>query len=181
MKMALAVAHVLRDYGIGHVFCVSGGASLHLIHGIADTDGIEYVCPHTEMACGFAADAYARLNGLGCAIATSGPGFTNLLTPLAASYYDSIPWIALVGQVTIARMGLGLNVRQMGFQQTPTVPVAGQICKYATEIMTPEECLPELKKAIEIALSGRKGPVLVSLPDCIQRSEIDEKELQNVR
>ena len=100
MKCALAVARFLRDAGIRHVFCISGGASLHLIHGIADTEGIDYVCPQNEQAAGFAADGYARLAGLGCALATSGPGATNLLTPLAASYFDSIPVIYLAGQVT---------------------------------------------------------------------------------
>lgn len=172
MKLANRIAEFLRGQGIRKVFCISGGASLHLIHGIAETDGIDYICPQTEQAAGFAADAYARLNGLGCAIATSGPGFTNLLTPLAASYYDSVPWLALVGQVTIARMGLGFDVRQMGFQQTPAVPVASPICKYAVEVMDKEDCLKHLASAVRIAKEGRPGPVLVSIPDDIQRAEV---------
>ena len=104
MKVSHAVAQFLRAQGIRHVFCVSGGASLWIIHGIAETEGIEFVCPQHEQAAGFAADAYARLTGLGCALGTSGPGATNLLTPLAASFYDSIPVLYLTGQVATFRM-----------------------------------------------------------------------------
>ena len=113
MKVAVAVAQWLKEKGVGHVFCVSGGACLHLIHGIEQTEGIELVCPQNEQAAGFAADAYARLRGLGCALATSGPGATNLATPVAASYYDSVPVLYLTGQVTLARMTpAGSGVRQ---------------------------------------------------------------------
>ena len=90
MKVANLIARCLAEHGIDRVFCVSGGASLHLIHGCVD-EGLDYTCPQHEQAAGFAADAYARLKGLGCAIATSGPGASNLITPIIASFYDSIP------------------------------------------------------------------------------------------
>ncbi|MCR4300706.1 MAG: thiamine pyrophosphate-binding protein [Sulfuricaulis sp.] len=172
MKVAHAIASFLRDQGIGHTFVVSGGADLHIIHAIADTPGIDYICMQHEQACGFAADAYARLCGLGCSIATSGPGFTNGLTPMAASYYDSIPVLFICGQVTIARLGEGWGVRQTGFQQTPAVEVATPICKYAVEPHRVEDVLHELHEAVRIARSGRPGPALVSIPDDLQRSEI---------
>src|SRR3990167_9660458 len=114
MKCAKLIAEFLRDQGIKHVFVISGGASLHLIHSIAETEGIDYVCPHHEQAAGFAADAYARILGFGCAIATSGPGATNFITPIAASYYDSVPVLYLTGQVTTGRMTGSSGVRQMG-------------------------------------------------------------------
>lgn len=171
MKVALAVAHFLYKRGIRHVFCISGGASLHLIHGCVDQGELQIVCPQTEQAAGFAADSYARLKGLGCAIATSGPGFTNLVTPIAASYYDSIPVLYITGNVTTKRMSIN-GVRQTGFQETPAIEIAKRITKYAAEPMNPHEVIPELEMALRIAKSNRPGPVLISIPDDIQRAEL---------
>lgn len=172
MKVALAVAQALQRAGIKHVFTVSGGADFHIIHGIVDTPGITFICPQHEQAAGFMADAYARMNGLGCALVTSGPGATNLVTPISASYYDSIPVLYLTGQVTTFRMTGDSGVRQTGFQETPIVDMVRPITKYAVTVMTPQAVLPELTKALDIARSGRFGPVLVDIPDDIQRSEI---------
>ena len=171
MKVANAIAEFLRDQGIRHVFTVSGGADLHLIHAIDDTEGITYVCPQTEQAATFAADAYARLHGLGCALTTSGPGGTNGITGIAAAYYDSIPVLYLVGQVTVGRMGTGWGVRQYGFQFTPIVDMVRGITKYAAEPHRAEDVLPALREAVRIAREGRPGPVLISIPDDVQRVE----------
>lgn len=171
MKVANRVAQFLRDKGIEHVFVISGGASLHLIHGINDTEGIDFVCPQTEQSAGFAADSYARLRGLGCAIATSGPGATNLVTAIAASYYDSIPVIYITGNVTTKRMSTN-GVRQTGFQETPIVEMVKRVTKYAAEPMIPQAVIPELEMALKIAQSNRPGPILISIPDDIQRAEL---------
>lgn len=172
MKVANAVAEFLRDEGLKHVFCISGGASLHLIHGIAETEGIDYICPQTEQAAGFAADAYARITGLGCAVVTSGPGATNLVTPIAASFYDSIPVIYITGQVTRARMTKKAGVRQTGFQETPIDDMVRKVTKHSQTVMLAENVIPALRSAIAIAKNGRPGPVLIDLPDDIQRAEI---------
>ena len=171
MKVANLVAEFLRDQGIKHVFCISGGASLHLIHGIADTEGIEYVCPQTEQSAGFAADSYARLRGLGCALATSGPGATNLVTAIAASYYDSIPVLYLTGNVTRARMSRG-RVRQLGFQETPIVQMVEPITKWAHTVMHAKDVINSLKFCLTKMNEGRPGPGLIDLPDDLQRAEI---------
>ena len=171
MKVAKAVAEFLRDQGIKHVFCISGGASLHLIHGIADTEGIQYVCPQTEQAAGFAADSYARLTGLGCALATSGPGATNLVTAIASSFYDSIPVLYLTGNVTTGRMSRG-RVRQLGFQETPIVEMVEPITNYAITVMRPEAVLAALTSCLYEMKNGRPGPGLVDIPDDIQRADI---------
>ena len=172
MKVARVIAEFLKGQGIKHVFCISGGASLHLIHGIAETEGIDYVCPQTEQAAGFAADAYSRIAGLGCAIATSGPGATNLITAIAASYYDSIPVLYLTGNVTRGRMSGSSGVRQTGFQETPIVQIVRPITKYAATVMEPEEVVESLRTCIAEMKSGRPGPGLVDVPDDIQRAEI---------
>lgn len=171
MKVANRIAQFLKEQGIGHVFCISGGASLHLIHGIAETEGIDYVCPQTEQAAGFAADSYARLRGLGCAIATSGPGATNLVTAIAASYYDSIPVLYITGNVTTGRMSRG-RVRQLGFQETPIVDMVKPITKYATTVMQPWAVIGFMRACIHDMKAGRSGPGLIDIPDDVQRAEI---------
>jgi acetolactate synthase-1/2/3 large subunit len=170
MKVSLAVAQFLRERGIRHVFCISGGASLHLIHGIADTKGIEYVCPQNEQAASFAADAYARLNGIGCALATSGPGATNLITGIATSYYDSIPVLYLTGNQTRERMNT-FGTRQYGFQATPIVEMVKPVTKFAETVMDPQKVLSTLYEALHQMKSRRPGPALVDIPDDIQRAE----------
>lgn len=171
MKVALIVAQFLREAGIRHVFAISGGSSLHLIHGIADTEGIDFVCPQHEQAGGFAADAYGRCAGIGCAIGTSGPGFTNLITPIAVSFADSIPVLYIVGNTATFRLET-FGTRQVGFQYTPTVEIARPITKYAVTITDKNKVREELKKALQIATTGRKGPVLIDLPDDIQRADV---------
>jgi len=179
MKVALAVAHFLRDAGIRHVFCISGGSSLHLIHGIADTEGITYVCPQHEQAAGFAADSYSRINGLGCAIATSGPGFTNLLTPIAVSFADSVAMLYIVGNTATFRLET-YGTRQIGFQYTPTVEIAKPITKYAVTIKEARLVIPEMTMALKIAKSGRPGPVLIDIPDDVQRMDTDAATLAEI-
>ena len=172
MKVANLIAEFLRDQGIKHVFCISGGASLHIIHGIHETEGIDYVCPQNEQAAGFAADAYARLNGWGCALATSVPGATNLVTAIAASYYDSIPVLYLTGQVATFRMTGNSGVRQVGFQETPIVEMVKPITKWAKTVMTPEWVIVSLKMALITMREGRPGPVLVDICDDVQRAQL---------
>ena len=170
MKVSDAIASVLARY-TKHVFCISGGASLHLIHSLAKQEGITYVCPQNEQAAGFQADAYARLTGLGCALATSGPGATNLVTPIATSYYDSIPVIYITGNQTRERLGEGLGVRQYGFQATPIVDIVRPITKWAATVMEPERAVWYVEEAIRCAKEGRPGPVLIDIPDDVQRAQ----------
>lgn len=171
MKLSDAVAKFLAQH-LSHVFVVSGGASLHLIHSIAECPGIDYICPHHEQAAGFAADAYARLRGLGCAIATSGPGATNLITPIGTSYYDSVPVLYITGQVTTGRMTGSSGVRQVGFQETPVCSMVKPVTKFAETLMQPDRIIDMLSTAVAIAKSDRPGPVLIDIPDDLQRAEV---------
>lgn len=168
MKVSDAIAQFLAQH-VKHVFCISGGASLHLIHSIAKQEGLTYVCPQNEQAASFAADAYARLCGIGCALATSGPGATNLVTGIATSYYDSVPVLYITGNQTRERLGEGLGVRQYGFQATPIVDVVKPITKWAKTLMEPKDVLRELQEALCYATKGRPGPVLIDVPDDVQR------------
>ena len=168
MKISDLIAEEIARH-VRHVFCISGGASLHLIHSIAARKDLKYVCPQNEQAASFAADAYARLTGFGCALATSGPGATNLITGIAASFYDSLPVLYLTGNQTRER--LKPYGRQYGFQSTPIVDIVKPITVWAEMVTEPEEVIPTIQRAIRAAKSGRGGPVLIDCPDDIQRAQ----------
>ncbi len=169
-KVADLIGLFLKEH-VNHVFCISGGASLHLIHGLVNA-GVTIVCPQNEQAASFQADCYARITGMGCALTTSGPGATNLVTGIASSWYDSIPCLYLTGNQTRDRLKGDLQVRQIGFQETPIVEIVTPITKYAKMIVDPLTVIDELKKAIEIAKQPRSGPVLIDIPDDVQRMMI---------
>lgn len=178
MKLSNVVAQFLAEEGIRHAFVVSGGASLHLIHSIAETPGVSYVCPQHEQAGAMAADAYARVTGgMGCAVATSGPGATNLITGICSAYYDSVPVLFLTGNVATFRAKGDTGVRQVGFQETEMAEMCRSITKYSVLVNDPYRIGYELKKATTIARSGRPGPVLVDIPDDLQRMDIDPAKL----
>ena len=182
MKLSDVVAEFLAESGVKHVFAISGGASLHLIHSIAETEGTGFVCPQHEQAGAMAADGYARVTGgLGCAVATSGPGATNLITGICSSYYDSVPVLYLTGQVATFRSKGSTGVRQIGFQETDTVSICRTITKYAVLVTDPYRIRYELQKAVAIARAGRPGPVLVDIPDDLQRMDIDPSKLIEYR
>jgi acetolactate synthase-1/2/3 large subunit len=174
IKVSDYIAEFIAGLGIKHVFAVTGGASIHMIHSIAEHPDIDYVCPHHEQAGAMAADAYSRVTGnLGCAIATSGPGATNLITGIACSWFDSVPTLYLTGQVARFRFKGDTGVRQMGFQETDIVSMVRPITKYAALVTDVGDLRRQLEKAIYIARTGRPGPVLLDIPDDLQREFVD--------
>lgn len=180
MKLSDYVADFLVNENVRYAFVVTGGASVHLIDSIARHPGIDYVCPQHEQAGAMAADGYARASGnLGVAIATSGPGATNLLTGVCSAFYDSIPVLYITGQVSTFRMKGATGVRQIGFQETDTVPIFQSVTKYAVLIERPERIRYELQKAVHIARTGRPGPVLIDIPDNLQRAEVDPATMES--
>ena len=113
IKLSDYVADFIANLGVEKVFALSGGASLHLIHSIANHKKLGYVCTHHEQGAAMAADGYSRCTGkFGVAIATSGPGATNLITGICCSFYDSVPTLLITGQVSTFRMtGETVSVR----------------------------------------------------------------------
>lgn len=179
MKLSDYVADFLAGQGIRHVFAITGGASIHLIHSIADRPGVDFICPQHEQGGAMAADGYARVRGdLGAAIATSGPGATNMITGICCSWFDSVPVLYITGQVTTFRLKGDTGVRQMGFQETEIVTMVKPITKYANMVTDAKMIRYELEKAVYIARSGRPGPVLIDIPDDLQRSQINVEELE---
>ena len=137
-KLADYIGEFFLKKNLTAVFVVSGGASLHLIHGFEKQKKIKIVCCHHEQACAMAADGYSRISGqTGVALATSGPGATNLITGIAGCFYDSVPAIFITGQVSTFRQSKNPKIRQFGFQETPIIPMCEKIVKYAVQIKNP--------------------------------------------
>lgn len=170
MKVSDLVAEFLAKH-VKHVFTISGGADLHLLHSIWRRNDIEFICPQSEAAAGFAADAYARLSGLGVVIVTSGPGATNCVTPIAAAYCDSSPVLFITGQQTRARLE-SYGTRGYGFQATDICAIVRPITKFAVTVMHEAQVIPVLEQAVRIAQENRRGPVVVDLPDDVQRGTL---------
>ena len=182
LKLSNYVANYIYEKNINTVFAISGGASLHLIHSISDHPNLNCICTHHEQAAAIAADGYSRTTGNpAVAITTSGPGATNAITGICCSYYDSVPLIMITGQVSTFRMTGKTGVRQIGFQETPIVDIVKPVVKYAFQIKDPYEIKYQLDKAFDIATSGRKGPVLIDIPDNLQRELLDLRQLKEYR
>jgi acetolactate synthase-1/2/3 large subunit len=128
---------------------------------------------HHEQGAGFAAEAHARLTGLpGIALATSGPGATNLLTAIGSCHFDSTPAIFVTGQINRDERKGDLPVRQLGFQETDIVAMARPITKGAFLVDDPADLPLRLEQAFALALSGRPGPVLLDIAMEVQTAEI---------
>jgi len=181
VKLAEAVAIFLEQQGVEHVFGVNGGACLHLIHGIQDATKIKFIPTAHEQGAGFAADAYARISGLGVAMATSGPGATNLVTAISAAWQDSTPVLFIVGNVATFRQGAQFGVRAYGFQELDFVRMIGGVTKYANQPERAEDVIPSIEACLAAMNYGRKGPGVVDIPDDLQRADIDASKLHHWR
>jgi acetolactate synthase-1/2/3 large subunit len=173
MKLSDYIVSFLAQRGVTRVFGMSGGAAVHLFDSAAKHPGINYLPVSHEQCAAMAADGYARASGrMGVAFTTSGPGATNLLTGVCCSYYDSIPTLMITGQVATHRLKGNRPVRQIGFQETDVISIFGSVTKYAVQIQDPNTIRYHLEKAFHIASEGRPGPVLIDLPDDLQRAEV---------
>ncbi|MEG1998786.1 MAG: thiamine pyrophosphate-binding protein [Bacteroidales bacterium] len=181
MKLSDYIVDYLRHrQGVEVVFGYIGGMITHLVDSLYCNPDIRYVQSYHEQSSAFAAEGYARENGrLGVAISTSGPGATNMITGVADAYFDSVPVLYITGQVNTYEYKYLKTVRQQGFQETDVVSILKPITKYAVMVDRAEDIRYELEKACHIAMSDRKGPVLIDLPMDIQRAEIDPEKLRS--
>jgi acetolactate synthase-1/2/3 large subunit len=179
MKVATFIAKFLKTQQISHVFELSGGMITHLLDAIAEVKGIDIITMHHEQGASFAADGMARIsNKPGVALATSGPGATNLLTGIASCYFDSTPGLFITGQVNINEQRGDRNIRQLGFQETDIVSMAIPVTKKAYSVTSANDIPKIFAEAYELAISGRPGPVLIDVPMDIQRAEIEPGEIK---
>lgn len=179
MKVSDYIADFLAQQGITHVFLVSGGAAVHMVDSVARHPKLTPVCCAHEQGAGTAADGYARISrNIGAAIVTSGPGPTNLVTSIANCWYDSIPALFLCGQVATFRIKKRKELRQKGFQETDVASLFSSLTKYVAIVRKAEDVRHELEKSLYLAKSGRPGPVVLDIPDDIQREDINPKKLK---
>lgn len=173
MKVSDYIARTLKNENINCVFGFQGGSVIHLIDSLHKND-VRFVQNYHEQASAFSAEGYARVTqNIGAAIATNGPGATNLVTGIASAYYDSVPLIYITGQVPVKGIKQDKELRQKNFQETDIISIVKSITKYAETVMEPQMVRCCLQKAIYVAKSGRPGPVLIDIPMDVQWSEID--------
>jgi acetolactate synthase-1/2/3 large subunit len=172
-KASDVVARFLSDQGVECVFELVGGMITHLLDSIHQAGNIRIVSMHHEQGAAFAAEGHARMTGVpGVAMATSGPGAINLLTGIASCYFDSTPAVFITGQVNRNEMKGERAIRQMGFQETEIISLAGPITKAAWQVETPEQLPVLLQRSFQLARSGRPGPVLLDVPMDIQGADV---------
>lgn len=179
MKVSDLIADFFVKKEVRHVFGYIGGAITHIVDSIEKNQNIQFVQTYHEQTAAIAAEGYARSSkNVGVAMATSGPGATNLLTGVADAYFDSIPVIYITGQVNTYEYKYDKPIRQQGFQEMDVVSIVEPITKYTCFVENCENILYELEKAYQIAISGRPGPVLLDIPMNVQRAEIDQNDLK---
>src|SRR5438132_10686528 len=158
----------LVNHGVDIVFAYPGGASMPIHQSLTRfADRLRTILPRHEQGGGFAAEGYARSTGkVGVCVATSGPGATNFVTCLADAKMDSVPLLAITGQVGTPVIGTD------AFQETPIVEVCRAITKHHYLVTRTEDLPRVMKEAFYIASTGRPGPVIVDVPKDLQIREI---------
>lgn len=154
------IMEVLIEEGVDTVFGYPGGAALFIYDAIYKyRDKIKHIMPVDEVGAGHAADGYARASGkTGVVIVTSGPGATNLVTPLATAYMDSVPLVAITANVPESLIG------KDSFQEVFIAGITMPITKHNFVVRDINELANTIRKAFAIANNGRKGPVLIDIP-----------------
>lgn len=178
MRIADYIFKTLADWGVKHVFLVTGGGAMHLNDALGREKRIQYVCNLHEQACAMSAEGYARISGLpGVISVTTGPGGTNAITGVMGAWVDSVPMLIISGQVkysTSIASCPDLKLRQLGDQEINIVDIVRPVTKYAKMVTDPHEIANELEKAWHLCQTGRPGPVWLDIPLNVQAAEMDE-------
>ncbi len=175
MRAVDAVMECLKAEGVDVVFGLPGGANLPTYDAFVN-GGLRHILVRHEAGGGHAAEGYAKATGkVGVAFATSGPGATNLITPICDAMMDSVPVVFITGQVRTELLGTD------GFQEADTIGITMPIVKHSVMITRPQDIPRAIHEAFHIARSGRPGPVLVDIPQDLSRAEIDYEPVTDVR
>lgn len=167
IRGADAVIKVLAAHGVTTVFGYPGGAIMPIYDALYGSP-VEHLLSRHEQGAAFAAVGYARASGkTGVCFATSGPGATNLITSLADALLDSVPMVAITGQVSTAVIGTD------AFQEIDVLGMSLSCTKHSFMVTDVNDLIPTLYQAFEIAASGRPGPVLVDIPKDIQLAHLE--------
>jgi acetolactate synthase-1/2/3 large subunit len=175
MRAVDALMECLKAEGVEVVFGLPGGANLPTYDAFVDA-GIRHILVRHEAGGGHAAEGYAKATGkVGVAFATSGPGATNLITPICDAMMDSVPVVFITGQVRTELLGTD------GFQEADTIGITMPVVKHSFMIQHPLEIPRAIHEAFHIASTGRPGPVLVDIPQDLSRAEIAYEPVTDVR
>jgi acetolactate synthase-1/2/3 large subunit len=167
MRAVDAIMECLKAEGVDTVFGIPGGANLPTYDALYD-GGVRHILCRHEQGAGHAAEGYAKASGkVGVALATSGPGATNLVTAIADAIMDSVPTVFITGQVRTDLLGTD------GFQEADVSGITMPIVKHSMMIQDPREIPEVMHEAFHIARTGRPGPVLVDLPQDLSRADIN--------
>jgi len=163
-----AILRALEQEGVDVAFGIPGGAILPTYDAMARGTSVRHVLARHEQGAGHMAEGYARASGrVGVAIATSGPGATNLVTPIADAWMDSTPLVCITGQVRSSLIGTD------AFQETDATGITMPIVKHSWLVQDVEELPQVLKAAFHVARTGRQGPVLVDVAKDVQEAELE--------
>lgn len=164
MKGADVLVRCLENEGVDTLFAYPGGQSIDLHDSFSKSKKIRVILPRHEQGCGFMAQGYARATGkVGVCMATSGPGAMNLLTTISDAFMDSIPMVAITGQVFQKMIG------KSAFQETDVFGMTLPVVKHSYLVLEAEKIPQIVKEAFKIAKTGRPGPVVIDLPKDVQQ------------
>ncbi|TCW35288.1 acetolactate synthase large subunit [Thermohydrogenium kirishiense] len=167
LKGSQVIIEVLKEQDVDTIFGIPGGSVIPLYDALYDSDLKHILATHEQMAAHMA-DGYARVTGkVGVCIATSGPGATNLVTGIANAYMDSVPIVAITGQVATNLIG------KDSFQEVDIAGITMPVTKHNFIVKSPDKLADTLREAFFIAKEGRPGPVLVDIPKDIQTSNVN--------
>jgi len=167
MKAAKVILEALKREGVDTIFGFPGGVLLPLYDALYDSD-INHILVRHEQGAGHAADGYARASGkVGVCLATSGPGATNLVTPIANAYMDSVPMVAITGQVSRHLIGLD------SFQEADVTGITLPIVKHSYLVKDALDLPRIIREAFYIASTGRPGPVVIDIPVDVTKEDMD--------
>ncbi len=174
MRAVDALMECLKAEGVDVVFGLPGGANLPTYDAFYDA-GIRHILVRHEAGGGHAAEGYAKATGkVGVSLGTSGPGATNLVTPICDAMMDSVPVVFITGQVRTELLGTD------GFQEADTIGITMPIVKHSFMIQHPLELPRSIHEAFHIARSGRPGPVVVDIPQDLSRADIPYEPVTDV-
>ncbi|MBQ6533838.1 MAG: biosynthetic-type acetolactate synthase large subunit [Opitutales bacterium] len=167
MKGVDVVVRCLENEGVDTIFAYPGGSIIDMHNALTRTKKIRVVLPRHEQGGGFMAQGYARATGkVGVCMATSGPGAMNLLTAISDAYMDSVPIVAITGQVFQSLIG------KNAFQETDVFGMTLPVVKHSYLVLDAKDLPQIIKEAFLIAKTGRPGPVLIDIPKDVQQSKI---------
>jgi len=179
LRLADYVIDRIAEAGCKHIFLITGRGALFLNDAVARTDRLDGIPMHHEQAAGYAAAAYGQnRENLGACLVSTGCASTNTVTAVLSAWQDGIPCIFISGQNILSETTYHTkqDLRSYGQQEANIIDIVSPITKYATMIEKPQDIVFELNKALNLAQSGRKGPVWIDIPLDLQSSNIHPEE-----